>query len=567
MKKYFLLLTFLFVSISLLFAVPAVPWAVEKVQPDGTVISVYLKGDENVNWMESVDGYTLMYDTLKYVVYAQTDGQGNLIPSNIKFGNNTQPNANITKGLRYSNVQINTLRQIEKMTKNAAIQRATTGNVKVLCVLAGFSDRAFVKTQAEFDALMNQVGYSIGGAKGSVRDFYLENSYGLMSLQVTVIGTVTVSKTTSYYATRQREFSNEVVNLADPLVDYSQFATNGQVESFHIIFAGYGDESIGNGQQIWSHKWTLGSIVIKDGVKLSSYSCSPELRGSSGSNITYIGIIAHELGHIFGSPDYYDISSNSGGTDFIGAGRWDLMAGGSWNDGGRQPASVNPYQKIQFGWMTPQILTVGNIVRNMPPSANNTVVYKIMANSNGEHYLLENRQQIGFDASLPGHGLLIWHIAANVASYAPNNTHPLQVYPVCASSTTAIPANTPSSYGNINSAGCPFPGTSGKTAFTDSSTPQTFTWTGLGGIGIPIANIIENANQTVSFSLCITSTTLNFANQTVTTNTTVTNCGDINVQNVNVTNGSKLTLDATGSTTITSDFEVTLGSEFEIIYP
>jgi Zn-dependent metalloprotease len=59
--------------------------------------------------------------------------------------------------------------------------------------------------------------------------------------------------------------------------------------------------------------------------------------------------------------------------------------------------------------------------------------------------------------------------------------------------------------------------------------------------------------------------TVYFTNRTVTTNTTVTSCGDINVQNVTVTNGAKLTLDATGEVNIISDFDVELGSEFEII--
>ena len=58
---------------------------------------------------------------------------------------------------------------------------------------------------------------------------------------------------------------------------------------------------------------------------------------------------------------------------------------------------------------------------------------------------------------------------------------------------------------------------------------------------------------------------LNFTNQTVTTNTTVTSCGDINVQNVTVTNGAKLTLNAAGEVNIISGFEVALGSEFEIV--
>jgi secreted trypsin-like serine protease len=57
---------------------------------------------------------------------------------------------------------------------------------------------------------------------------------------------------------------------------------------------------------------------------------------------------------------------------------------------------------------------------------------------------------------------------------------------------------------------------------------------------------------------------VNFTNQIVTTNTTVTSCGDINVQNVKVQNGAKLILDAAGEVNIGSDFEVELGSEFEI---
>jgi subtilisin family serine protease len=55
-----------------------------------------------------------------------------------------------------------------------------------------------------------------------------------------------------------------------------------------------------------------------------------------------------------------------------------------------------------------------------------------------------------------------------------------------------------------------------------------------------------------------------FTNRTVTTNTTVTGCSDIYVQNVTVTNGAKLILDAEGSVNIISDFEVQLGSQLEI---
>jgi len=55
-----------------------------------------------------------------------------------------------------------------------------------------------------------------------------------------------------------------------------------------------------------------------------------------------------------------------------------------------------------------------------------------------------------------------------------------------------------------------------------------------------------------------------FTNQTVTTNTAVTSCGNIIVQNVNVTNNAELKLDAPGSVTFDGPFEVQSGSELEV---
>ena len=76
---------------------------------------------------------------------------------------------------------------------------------------------------------------------------------------------------------------------------------------------------------------------------------------------------------------------------------------------------------------------------------------------------------------------------------------------------------------------------------------------------------VTNAWYAVGVGSQFISTSVNFTNQIVTTNTTVTSCGDINVQNVKVQNGAKLILDAAGEVNIISDFDVELGSEFEIV--
>jgi M6 family metalloprotease-like protein len=506
MKKnlqIFLLMSIMFVIAHVTFAVPAVPWPIEKTQPDGTKITVYLRGDEKVHWMESLDGYSLMYDAQKFVVYAEQDSDGNMVPSKVRLGGANLRSAtdNLKKDLRYSKSQMQAFEQIWEVTEEAGPQKAgaTMGNRKALCVLMGFSDRPFAKLNAEFETLFNQVGLypADNSSKGSVRDFYLENSYNKLDLTVTIVGPYAATNTCSYYGSdsHYREFATAAINAADADVDFNDFADNGVLETFHILFAGYGDEAINNGNQIWSHKWQLASPIYLDGVRISVYSCSPELRGSSGNNTTYVGVICHELCHVFGAPDYYD----TGSTGFAGTGNWDLMANGSWNDNGRQPGHINMFQKILYGWVDPVELTSYTEITDMPTSALNPVAYTMKANTNGELYVLENRQKVGFDASVPGHGLLIWHVHPNALGGSGSNAnHPQQLYPVVASSSVAIPTGTVASYGAINSGGCPFPGTMGNTSFTAKTIPAMFTWTGTQTIAQPITEIFETGTD-ISF--------------------------------------------------------------------
>ncbi|MDR2362170.1 MAG: M6 family metalloprotease domain-containing protein [Prevotellaceae bacterium] len=512
MKKITIVLFLFLLAVTTVSAVTADPTPIIKFQPDGTEVTVRLRGDEKVHWMETLDGYTLMYDTQRYIVYATVDAEGNMIPSAAPYMGESKAQrspaaqqlvASLPKGIRYSASQVATLRQIWEIDDNLQQQAQAapvTGEKKALCVLMGFQNKPITKTRAEFEALLNQVGYNVSGARGSVKDFYRENSYGKMDLTIAVAGPYTASNTTSYFANNTQAFAREAALAADADVNYADFAVDGRVETFHIIFAGYGDEAVGNGQQIWSHKWQLSSQLTLDGVRLSVYSCSPELQSSSGSRLTNIGVICHELCHVFGAPDYYDTNEESSGGYFLGTGDWDLMANGSWNDNGRTPAHINMFQKILYGWVEPTELSTPeqNIV-DMPNSAENAIAYTISAHTDGEMYVLENRQQTGFDAYVPGHGLLIYHVHRSAYNNnASNDGHPQQMYPVCASSTNQIPGSTVSSYGNISSAGCPFPGTSYNRSFTDMSTPMAFSWTTNKGINKPIANITETAGK-ISF--------------------------------------------------------------------
>jgi len=528
-------------------AVSAVPWPIEKTQPDGTKITVHIRGDEKAHWFESLDGYTLMYNTQQYLVYATQDADKNMVPSAVHFSNKSVAPAGVAKGLLYSPTQMRMFEKVWEMIEDETPQRAApTGSRKALCILMDFPDRPWQKSSAELEILFNQVGLYNSTSKGSVKDFFLENSYGKLDLTVSIAGPYTLANNASYYAqgysaipSRYQDFAREAINAAfNDGIDLTEFANDEvntygthTLESFHILFAGYGAENTGvpaTNSQIWSHKWQFTAITL-GGVRISTYSCSPELRDNTGNNTTYIGVICHELTHTFGSPDYYD----TGSTGYAGSGNWDLMANGSWNDRGRQPSHINMFQKTLFNWVTPTELTSYTEVNNMPNSAMNPVAYKIMANTNGEHYLLENRQLIGFDASLQGHGLLIWHVHQNALNgNGSNSGHPQQVYPVVASSTYQIPTATVNTYGSVNSAGTPFPGSANKQQFTSKTTPAMFTWVNTQVIAKPLTEITETGDL-ISFKFLdgpttpVTNLTATESGGNVTLNWTAANHPDV----------------------------------------
>lgn len=521
MKKV-LIIGLLLIAISPLFrvsAVPAVPTPIKIIQPDGKELTVRLNGDEKVNWYSSIDGYTLMKNGDGYLCYAIQNTSGNLEASNLiatdvekRSSNDISILNGLKKGLFYSESQITTLKEIWNISEiNTRSTRdyetdGVIGSFKTLCALVEYPERPMVKTNEEFEALMTQVGYSSYGAKGSVRDFYLEASFGQMELNVTVVGPYTAPQSSKYYAgddglsSNVRKLAKWAIQQADEDVDFADYDNDGDgfIDGFHFIFAGHGAEA-GASNSIWSHKWNFESMLSFDGKYIDTYSCSPELRDNVGTELTSIGVVCHEMCHAFSAPDFYDTDNAGSGGNYVGTGNWDLMAGGSWNGSpsGAQPATINMYQKSKFKWVTPVELKSPQTIYGMACSTESPEAYFFTTDTEGEYFLIENRQPVGFDVALPGHGLIIYRVSENL--YGMNAGHPQKVYPVCASSSVSIPNSSPSSYGNINSAGCSFPGSSAKDSFTDETTPSSLSWLGVETFK-PITNIKEDvAGNTIDF--------------------------------------------------------------------
>jgi immune inhibitor A len=225
----------------------------------------------------------------------------------------------------------------------------------------------------------------------------------------------------------------DAIKAVDSYVDFSQYAVDGQVPNLFVVHAGTGAEWSAAPNIIWSHSWDLTEGTgldgyVADGVKLNNYAMMPEvggdLTGYLGMGVIgpfppTVGVYAHEYGHVLGLPDQYDYGYKSTGT-----GIYSPMASGSWNRypdlpifSGNTPSDLDAWSKYRLGFVAPTVVTSLTSV-NLPPAETDPVVYKmVVPNSGGkEYFLLENRQQIGFDKGRDrtgywdAHGLAIYHV-------------------------------------------------------------------------------------------------------------------------------------------------------------
>ncbi len=117
MKKTLIIIALIFVSVFITHAqvnkVPASKKSIEYKQPDGTLLTIFLKGDEKLHWAETKDGYTLLSNKEGGYEYARLDNNKNLINSgklaheqNIRTKKETRFLKKIPKGLQFSEAQI-----------------------------------------------------------------------------------------------------------------------------------------------------------------------------------------------------------------------------------------------------------------------------------------------------------------------------------------------------------------------------------------------------------------------------------------------------------------------------
>lgn len=461
---------------------------------DGTQVTATLSGDENYHYWKTADGRAFVMNEEN-------------IPQEISLQQ--------AQSKLQAKVQARNAHRIAKRTKHKAAWGAETnpisGERKGLVILVNYKDKKMQHTQAEYNDYFNKAGYSDNNCTGSVRDYFLSQSYGKFSLDFDVMGPVTLSKNLSYYGDNDSDGNDkhaaemvaEAVKLAVSGIDLKRYDWDGDgyVDQVYVVYAGYGEHADAPANTIWPHEFELseaakyndgpGALTI-NGVTIDTYACSSELRGSSGNKMDGIGTACHEFSHCLAIPDMYDTSAD--GENF-GMNVWDLMDYGSYNgeDGyGETPAPFTSYERMYCGWLTPVELTQPCNVNDMPAITKEPVAY-LIRNANpkfpGEYYLLENHQQESWDAYAPAHGMLILHVDFNSNAWKQNTVNNVASH----QRMTIIPADGKLSH--YNTAGDTWPGTSKKTALTDSSNPAAKLYNlnsnGRKFMGRPIENIAE----------------------------------------------------------------------------
>lgn len=339
------------------------------------------------------------------------------------------------------------------------------GVLRVIVVLVDFPDKPMTQTRKHFEDLFFSLGVL---PTKSVREYYRDVTHGLIDIQGDVVGPFGLPQTVKTYAhgasgtgaasPNARTMARDAVIAADPTVDFTPFDNdgNGFVDAFIVIHAGAGGEETGDADDIWSHKWVLdGGARAADQTQIFAYLTVPEN--------CKIGVCAHELGHLlFGFPDLYDTDSTS-----EGIGNWCLMAAGSWGGGGDTPVHPSAWCKANQGWVTVNNRKTNGPVDIVDVKTSNTV-HRLWKNGapGDEYFLVENRQQTGFDASLPGNGLLIWHIDDSQSTNTDENHYKVAL--LQADDKRDMELNN-----NRGDAGDPYPGTSNNKTFNAASKPSS----------------------------------------------------------------------------------------------
>lgn len=303
-----------------------------------------------------------------------------------------------------------------------------TRTYRQIVLLVEYADSTFSMDNPKtyYDNLLNLTTSNTRGGEGCAVDYFRDQSNGQFNLQFDVEGPIKVSQ--SAKGTSGSNYGIDacieaVKKAVDSLhVDFSPYDWNndGEVDQVVFIVSSYCG-NIGSGdfpKFIWPNTDFFYSKKVKvgEGLYVNQYSVSAE---KWYNDIPCgIGTICHEFAHCLGLPDLYPVS----GSLFSMVDEWDLMDGGNFTCWGWNPPNFSALEKSLFGWLEIEEIKEPCNISDMKPVADGGKAYKI-SKEGDEYYLLENREQTGWDKGLPGKGLTIYHVDYSATAWKYNNVN------------------------------------------------------------------------------------------------------------------------------------------------
>lgn len=520
MKKLYLMLSMLFAFGMAANAVPAK--RIQKVitLANGTQVSVELRGDEYLSWWEGTDG-TAYRATADDVVFEAFDLEAQKPAAAAR-----RARAEQGRVARLARVK-NSLKGADDKMRGLGGDHITYKGVKKgLVVLVDFKNKKFADGHdlEYYKNVINGKDFSDEeeGYVGSVRDYFLAQSNGQFELDFDVVGPVTMSKNSGYYgndgAYQKDEKVYEMIKEACDgiqdkvnLKDYD-WDGDGEADQVFFLYAGLGQASGGSPGTIWPHEselryWPCGVLSYPTG-KINTYACAnelqPETQGSSRYISAGIGTICHEFSHCLGFADMYDTTGGGG----YGMSVFDVMDQGSYNGNGFVPCNYTAFERIYAGWVEAIELESPATVKDMKSVSDYGRPF-IMYNykNTNEYFLLENRQNTGWDKGLYGsNGLLIVHVNYVPSRWANNSVNASNEKIQCCTVVNADGSRENTQY-SLQGDLYPYEvkGVTMNDEFTDESEPAAKLYTKNSdnsyALGIPITQI-KRSKGSVSFLVC-----------------------------------------------------------------
>jgi immune inhibitor A len=309
-------------------------------------------------------------------------------------------------------------------------------------VLVSFADDTLTYGPQDFERMLFDTTHA--NPNGSFAEYYRWASNNQIQITGRVVGVVRLSQTQNYYArdsgglswyTTPRNalgFTSEALQLCGN-VPWGEFDANhdGVVDMVWLVHAGVGAEG-GDRTHMWSFTsrmatgWQNSAVFITNVTVpgtinrpylIDRFTVLPELSLFHSGRLSEIGVFCHEFGHTLGLPDLYDPSRpiNSG------PGNWSLMSSGAYGGDNMSPdvpTHLGAWPLTYLGW-DHTVRPERDTTITLPPmeSTHQIVDFWFQGQTTGEHFLIENRQRVGYDRNLPREGLIVYQIDENLMSY------------------------------------------------------------------------------------------------------------------------------------------------------